>query len=104
VITEEDIREALLECYDPEIPVNIVDLGLIYDIDIQHETPHEAKVAVTMTLTAPGCGMGPSIAREVRERLLLVPGVKDAVVNLTFEPFWNPGMMSDEAKKMLGMP
>lgn len=95
--TENDLWEAMRECYDPEIPVNIVDLGLVYELKAEGE-----KVTVKMTLTAPGCGMGPMIANDVKMRLLQVPGVSTADVQLVFTPIWNPSMMAEEAKKLLG--
>lgn len=98
---EARIWEALKECYDPEIPVNIVDLGLVYDMKLDDEIPNEANVFVTMTLTAPGCGMGPMIAADVRMRVMNVHGVRNVRVDLVFEPNWNPSMMSEAAKLML---
>jgi metal-sulfur cluster biosynthetic enzyme len=98
---EARIWEALKECYDPEIPVNIVDLGLVYDMKLDDEIPSEANVFVTMTLTAPGCGMGPMIAADVRRRVMNVHGVRNVRVDLVFEPNWNPSMMSEAAKLML---
>ena len=97
-ITEGQIYEALRECYDPEIPVNLVDLGLIYDVKII-----EDWVGVKMSLTSPGCGMSGIISQNVRNRILRVPGVKDADVRIVWQPTWTPAMMSDEAKKRLGM-
>ncbi len=96
--TEDDVWTALHECYDPEIPVNIVDLGLVYSVDITDD-----KVVVQMSLTAPGCGMGPVIANDVRMRLLGIPGVKNAIVEIVWSPMWNPSMMTEEARRMLGM-
>lgn len=96
--TETQVIEALKECYDPEIPVNLVDLGLIYDIKIIDDW-----VGVKMTLTSPGCGMSGMISQNVRNRVLKVPGVKDADVRIVWEPAWSPARMSDEAKKKLGM-
>ncbi|MGH7831296.1 MAG: metal-sulfur cluster assembly factor [Candidatus Binatia bacterium] len=96
--TKEEVYEALQTCYDPEIPVNIVDLGLIYDVDV-----NEDRVAVKMTLTAPGCGMGPMIANQAREKILDLPGVKDATVDLVWDPPWDPSKMSEEAKQRLGI-
>jgi metal-sulfur cluster biosynthetic enzyme len=93
--------EALKQCYDPEIPVNIVDLGLVYDLKIDDEIPGEANVFITMTLTAPGCGMGPLIAADVKRRVQMVQGVSNVRVDLVFMPTWNPGMMSEAAKLML---
>ena len=98
---EERLWKALKECYDPEIPVNIVDLGLVYDLKVDDEIPGEANVFVTMTLTAPGCGMGPMIAADVRRRVQNIPGVRNVRVELVFSPTWNPGMMSEAARLML---
>ena len=98
-ISETQIIEALKECYDPEIPVNLVDLGLIYDIKII-----ENWVGVKMTLTSPGCGMSGMISQNVRNCVLKVPGVKDADVRIVWDPAWSPARMSPEAKKKLGMP
>jgi len=99
VISEADIVNALKECYDPEIPVNLVDLGLIYDIKIIDDW-----VGVKMTLTSPGCGMSGMISQNVRTRVLKVPGVKDADVRIVWEPVWSPTRMSPEARRKLGMP
>jgi probable FeS assembly SUF system protein SufT len=88
--------------FDPEIPVNIVDLGLVYSMDVvKAETGH--KVNVAMTLTAPGCGMGPAIAEDAKSKILLVPGVADADVRITWEPPWNQSMISEEGKMKLGL-
>ncbi len=95
--TENQVIDALRECYDPEIPVNLVDLGLIYDVKII-----EDWVGVKMTLTTPGCGMSGMISQQVRNRLLRLPGVKDADVRIVWEPAWSPSRMSEEAKKKLG--
>lgn len=98
MVTKEEVYEALQSCYDPEIPVNIVDLGLIYDVEV-----NEGKVAVKMTLTAPGCGMGGMIASQAQQRILTLPDVKEATVDLVWEPPWDPSMMSAEAKQKLGV-
>ena len=98
MITKEQVYEALQECYDPEIPVNIVDLGLVYDVEIDG-----GKVAVKMTLTAPGCGMGTMIAADAKQRIMTLEGVEDATVDLVWDPPWNPGKMSETAKLELGM-
>lgn len=98
MITREQVYEALLDCYDPEIPVNIVDLGLIYDVEVDGE-----KVAVKMTLTAPGCGMGAMIAADAKEKIMALDGVADATVDLVWDPPWNPSMINDEAKQKLGI-
>ncbi len=98
MITKERVYEALQDCYDPEIPVNIVDLGLIYDVEVDGE-----KVAVKMTLTAPGCGMGTMIAADAKEKIMALDGVTDATVDLVWDPPWNPSMIKDEAKQRLGI-
>lgn len=98
-ISEESIYNALRECYDPEIPVNLVDLGLIYDVKII-----DNWVGVKMTLTSPGCGMSGMISQNVRNRVLALPGVKEADVRIVWQPAWSPAMMSPEARKKLGMP
>ena len=98
MVTKEQVYEALQECYDPEIPVNIVDLGLVYDVEINDD-----RVAVKMTLTAPGCGMGQMIAADATEKILALDGVDDANVELVWEPPWNPSMISEEAKQKLGI-
>jgi probable FeS assembly SUF system protein SufT len=93
----------LRKVYDPEIPVNIVDLGLVYSMDVE-KTPESAyRVNVAMTLTAPGCGMGPAIAEDAKGKLLLVPGVGDADVRITWDPPWNQSMISEEGKMKLGL-
>jgi probable FeS assembly SUF system protein SufT len=99
---EELVWNALREVYDPEIPVNIVDLGLIYDMKAD-ETEGGHKVLVKMTLTAPGCGMGPAIAEDAKSKILCVPGVTEADVRITWEPAWNQSMISEEGKMKLGL-
>ncbi len=101
-IDEARIWEALMTCYDPEIPVNIVDLGLIYNLQME-STPQGAKVAVQMTLTAAGCGMGPVIAREAQQKIAQLSGVADADVQVVWDPPWSPDMISEEGKRKLGM-
>ena len=98
MITKEEILEALKEVYDPEIPVDIVNLGLIYDVKIE-----DGKVKILMTLTAIGCPVGPLIVDMVKLRLLKLEGVKEVEVELTYDPPWPPDKMSEEAKKKLGM-
>lgn len=101
---EERLWSQLRNVYDPEIPVNIVDLGLVYSLDVQPRPETGGyKVTMQMTLTAPGCGMGPAIAEDAKNKLLLVPGVDDAEVNLVWEPAWNQGMISEEGKMKLGL-
>ena len=96
---EEKIVEALKTVYDPEIPVNIYDLGLIYKIDYHEE---DGTLDVDMTLTAPGCPLADYIVEDVRQKLVVIDGVTTAVVNLVFEPEWTQDMMSEEAKADLG--
>ena len=99
---ERQVWDVLKTCFDPEIPVNIVDLGLVYDMRIAPEGDAR-RVDVKMTLTAPGCGMGTSIAADARYKLLALPGVAGADVQIVWEPPWNPQMISPEGKERLGM-
>lgn len=99
VPTDEELREALKTVYDPEIGINIVDLGLIYGLDVNDE----GSVDINMTLTAPGCPLSHVIGAQVREALDGVPGITDVKLNLVWSPPWNPSMMSEEAKDELGM-
>ena len=100
MVTSEQVTDALKEVYDPEIPVNIVDLGLVYDVKVE-----EGKVVrLTMTLTTPGCGMAQQIALGAKQRLLKVPGVEQAWVSVVWDPPWTPARMSPEARQKLGMP
>jgi len=96
------IWDALGDVYDPEIPASIVELGLVYDVEAAVVEGGHA-VRVTMTLTAPGCGIGPVLIDDVRRKVLGVPGVKDAEVELVFDPPWDPSRMSEAAKLQLGM-
>lgn len=98
-ITEDQVYQALRDCYDPEIPVNIVDLGLVYEVKIIDDW-----VGIKMTLTAPGCPAHSWISQNVRQRIMQVPGVKDVDVRIVWEPQWNPSRMSEEAKRMLNWP
>ncbi|MDX2226480.1 MAG: iron-sulfur cluster assembly protein [Verrucomicrobiae bacterium] len=97
-ITIETVYSVLKNCYDPEIPVNLVDLGLIYDVVIEG-----TGVRVKMTLTTPGCHMGPSIANDVQTKLLAVDGIDEASVDIVFDPPWNQSMISADGRKKLGM-
>lgn len=101
----EAIWAQLRHVFDPEIPVNIVDLGLVYSMDVEKISEPEAghRVNVAMTLTAPGCGMGPAIAEDAKSKILLVPGVSDADVRITWDPPWNQQMISEEGKMKLGL-
>jgi|SRR5215467_15851120 len=97
-VTEEQVFEELRECYDPEIPVNIVDLGLVYEVNIQPK-----RVDVKMTLTAIGCPMAGEVMTDVRDHLLQLPGVEDAGVELVYDPPWTPERMTEDARWELGM-
>ncbi len=97
-VTEDMVIQVLRNCYDPEIPVNVVDLGLIYQVDINPK-----RVDVRMTLTALGCPMAGEVISEVRDHLLTLPGIEDAGVELTYDPPWTPDRMSEEARWELGM-
>jgi probable FeS assembly SUF system protein SufT len=99
-ILEEQVWYALKTIYDPEIPVNLVDLGLIYSVDINQDN---SNIQIVMTLTAPGCGMGPVMVSDIKYRLGKVPNVKDVEVELVFDPPWNREMMSEEAQLETGM-
>jgi probable FeS assembly SUF system protein SufT len=101
---EADVWKELKTCYDPEIPLNIVDLGLVYDVKLTPVADNKgSRVDVKMTLTAMGCGMGPAIAAQARDKILTVPGVKEADVAIVWDPPWNQSMISDEGKKRLGL-
>ena len=97
-VSRANVDEALRSVYDPEIPVNLMDLGLIYGVDIDDD-----RVRITMTLTAPGCGMGPVLVDDVKERVRKVPGVREVEVDLVFDPPWSREMMSEEAQLELGV-
>ena len=101
---EKEIWEQLKTCYDPEIPVNIVDLGLVYDVKVSPlPAGNRSRVDVKMTLTAMGCGMGPVIAMQARDKILTVPGVAEADVQIVWDPPWNQNMITDAGKKRLGI-
>lgn len=97
------VWDQLRTCFDPEIPINIVDLGLIYECNIGRTNEDKRKIAVVMTLTAPGCGMGDILVQDVKEKLEIIPTVTQVDVELTFDPPWHQGMMSDAAKLQTGM-
>jgi probable FeS assembly SUF system protein SufT len=99
---EKVVWEQLKTCYDPEIPVNIVDLGLVYLCELT-DAEGGKDVKIKMTLTAPGCGMGPVLAGDVKHKVEAIPGVKHADVEVVFDPVWDRSMMSDAAKLQLGM-
>ena len=97
-VTLDEVQEALRDVYDPEIPVNVLDLGLIYDIKIDN-----GQVYVQMTLTAPGCGMGPYISQNAEWRIAEIEGVEDVEVDMVFDPPWNPELITEDGKKLLGL-
>lgn len=98
MIKKDDVTNALKNCYDPEIPVNIIDLGLVYDIKIS-----DGKVHVKMTLTSPGCPMSGSIVDQVKQEVMKIKGVKEVDVDMVWEPPWGPDKMTEEAKAQLGL-
>ena len=100
---EKRIWDVLKTCYDPEIPVNIVDLGLIYNMEYRKEKTNLYFINIKMTLTAPGCGMGPVIAQDVETKIKNLSFVEDILVEVVWDPIWNQDMMSEEAKLKLGM-
>ncbi|MGO8699834.1 MAG: putative Fe-S cluster assembly protein SufT [Limisphaerales bacterium] len=102
-VSEDQVMEQLRTCYDPEIPVNIVDLGLIYDMQIQPLPTGGSRVEIKMTLTAPGCGMGPVLQQDVESRVSSIPGVKEAAVFLVWDPPWSRDMLTDAARLELGL-
>lgn len=101
--SEDAVWAALRTCFDPEIPVNIVDLGLIYDLAVEEAPDGGHKVEVKMTLTAPGCGMGPVIAEDARQKIARLPTVTSAGVHIVWDPQWTPQMISDTGRKALGL-
>jgi probable FeS assembly SUF system protein SufT len=101
-VDEAQVWEILKTCYDPEIPVNIVDLGLVYALHVE-QGAEGAKIAVNMTLTAPGCGMGPVIAQEAQQKILQLNGVADANVQVVWDPPWSSDRISEEGRQKLGM-
>lgn len=102
-VTEAAVWETLRTCYDPEIPVNIVDLGLVYDMGITDLPTGTKKVFVKMTLTAPGCGMGATIAGDAQVKILGLPGVEDASVEIVWDPPWHQSMITAEGRRLLGI-
>jgi probable FeS assembly SUF system protein SufT len=102
-VSEEDVWNQLRQCYDPEIPVNIVDLGLVYDCRLSKKEDGGTRVEVKMTLTAPGCGMGPAIAHDAQSKILSIDGIDEADVQLVWDPPWNQNMISEAGRMKLGM-
>ena len=105
--TVEDIRQLawqqMRSCYDPEIPINIVELGLIYECDVEESENGARRVSIKMTLTAPGCGMGEVLVQDVKEKIEIIPTVDRADVELVFDPPWDQSMMSEAARLQTGM-
>jgi probable FeS assembly SUF system protein SufT len=105
--TEEDVRklawDQMRTCYDPEIPINIVDLGLVYECEVSPNEDGTRTVEVKITLTAPGCGMGEVLVDDVKDKIGRIPTVREARVSLTFDPPWNQSMMSEAARLQTGM-
>ncbi len=102
-IDDKAVWDQLRQCYDPEIPVNIVDLGLVYDCQLHKSENGGTKVEVKMTLTAPGCGMGPAIAHDAQSKIMSIEGIDEAQVDLVWDPPWNQNMISEAGRMKLGM-
>jgi probable FeS assembly SUF system protein SufT len=102
-VDDKAVWDQLRQCFDPEIPVNIVDLGLVYDCQLTKRPKGGVKVDVKMTLTAPGCGMGPAIAHDAQSKILTIDGVDEADVQLVWDPPWNQNMISEAGRMKLGM-
>lgn len=102
-VTEQDVMSALKSCYDPEIPVNIVDLGLIYGVKFDPAPDDKQDVSIDMTLTAQGCPEHVNISMQVKSRLEQLPGIRSAAVNVVWSPPWTPERLSPDAKKQLGI-
>ena len=104
MVTENEIIDVLKQCFDPEIPVDLWSLGLIYDIKISKNSSGNADINIIMTLTTPGCSMGNVMAMDIKSKLEINDSVDMADVEVTFDPPWTPGMMSDDARDKLGFP
>ena len=102
-VDEQLVWEQIKTCYDPEIPVNIVDLGLIYDCQVEELSPGSFRVGVKMTLTAPGCGMGPVLQQDAQNKILGIDPVDDVQVELVWDPPWNQSMLTEAARLQLGL-
>jgi metal-sulfur cluster biosynthetic enzyme len=103
VVTEDEVISALKQCYDPEIPVNIVDLGLIYGVHLEPASDENQDVKIDMTLTAQGCPSHVEISQQVKARLEQLPGIRNASVNIVWSPAWTPERLSADARKQLGI-
>jgi probable FeS assembly SUF system protein SufT len=101
--SEAAVWESLRAVFDPEIPVNIVDLGLVYDLHVEPDGAGRNAVEIKMTLTAPGCGMGPVIAEDARQKVAALPGVGAATVHIVWDPVWTPHMISEAGRRKLGL-
>jgi len=102
-VEEKQVWDVLRTCFDPEIPVNIVDLGLVYDLKIEKLPSGFRQVNVKMTLTAPGCGMGPTIARDAQQKLMYLDGIEEANVDIVWDPPWHQSMITEAGRKVLGL-
>lgn len=102
-VTEQDVLSALKSCYDPEIPVNIVDLGLIYSVQFAEAPEDKQDVTIDLTLTSQGCPEHVNISAQVKSRLEQLPGIRDAKVNVVWTPAWSPERLSPDARKQLGI-
>lgn len=102
-VDETQVWQALKGCFDPEIPVNIVDLGLIYDLVLEPHSSGGSQVLVKMTLTAPGCGMGGVIAKDAEQKIMMLPGVRHAQVQVVWDPPWHQSMITADGRKILGL-
>jgi metal-sulfur cluster biosynthetic enzyme len=101
--SQEEVLTALKDCYDPEIPVNIVDLGLIYGVKFDPAEDEKQDVTIDLTLTSQGCPAHVSIGEQIKSRLLQLPGVRNAYVNVVWNPPWTPERISPDARKQLGI-
>jgi len=104
MIDKEKIIDVLKQCFDPEIPVDLWSLGLIYDIDIKESDNNKSDISITMTLTTPGCTMGSYMAEDIKMKLSAIDEVNSSEVDVTFDPPWKPEMMNDQAREKLGFP
>jgi len=104
MVEKEKIIEVLKQCFDPEIPVDLWSLGLIYDINITETENNKSDVNITMTLTTPGCSMGSYMAEDIKMKLSGIDEINSSEVNVTFDPPWKPDMMNDQAREKLGFP
>ena len=104
MVEKDKIIDVLKQCFDPEIPVDLWSLGLIYDISITEADNNKSDINITMTLTTPGCSMGTYMAEDIKMKLNVIDGINSSEVNITFDPPWKPDMMNDQAREKLGFP